>query len=308
VINIWLQAPANALIEANATIRSLIRIGKGKVDFSRVEAYTRPNESLALIEPSTQNYAEIFRFFEDYWNEERALKIETGFPLFDADALIAAPCSIRFFGNHFGHNHQKRYGDIEIAFENVAYFAGLGEGRQLARFDKVRNFRMVLDLVKHLTISVRAEHLIMSTSDTEINPLCAHMVFHKHTEEFIKDLKSIAALHTEGGIYRHEGKGDFSPLKITKEYGHLRCAKGDHYVKEFIDKVDRLADYFAEDNVPIDLSRSVIKEVLSSASGVVANSGDEGTMVFCEYGPSSYLDEVYWNLFSALRSGTAEDK
>ena len=294
--------------------------------FSRVRVFDGPH-SLAIDESFESNdVSEVTGILEGQLKENVRISIDSIYPIkgFDEDNLSVSrffsPLDVNFYGTEYGRgSHYRRFGRVELSFHNVNGFsipesliekiriatkAGEDSSRFLSILSDLRsNFEIITDLIKLLVPRVDPIHVLVCT-ESDVNPLVAHTIYHKNLKDFIVDLQRIAILHEFGGSYlsavERSEIGVLPPWKIASSYGYLRGQFGEGSDASFKEKVQRLADAVLDNDIYVDVDPNIARNCIDNASDSASEDIGKGLLLTSIDAPFSYIEDPYFCLFEHL--------
>ena len=193
--------------------------------------------------PPTGTLKEVIDFVESHWSEDVFVWIDSAYPYLyyeqDVDATLPdeRPLDIRFYGAYYeGGFYRKAQGHVEITFDNMNSFLGTSVlSQKLARpetvedmsgwsamlVEVVRNYDYVRRLIQTVIKEAQPRH-VLSCTESHVNPLVSHDIYHSRLEDFGADLMKIAKI---ARAWRHLFCGCStrgSGFSATMETGYVR--------------------------------------------------------------------------------------
>lgn len=268
-------------------------------DFVEIATYKKNGIKIANTKFSKDDFIEATQYLTEHWAEDRIIHMNISFPIEKivneetSATLTLSNCHIRFIGTDFC-SENTNYGDIEIAFENVAdFFVRANEyspGQNFAEQSISANFISIIKLVEDILISGNPQHLLITTSDTEPDPISSHLVFHRNWNDFKADLEKIALLHVRNGT-----------TVTPKQLGYLRIDKGKKYAEKVSIKINELANFLSTLGTDTILDESEVKDIFCTSDSVSIKLLETGIIVYPVDGPKSYVEEPYLRMFDTIR-------
>lgn len=326
-IHIWLGSDKATSISSYMSVFDCVSItGFSNEVVSRFRVFDQPF-SLQVDKTESLNYSEIKPLLTQYWGNERYIAIDTEYPIMvydqTKDKIINAfyPLDIEFYGINYGENcyYHKRFGHIELSFQNVGNFAipselpekartfsdaGENSEKYLVMISQLgMNYDRISKLIRKIAEKIDPLHVIACT-ESDVNPLVSHSIYHRDIEDFTKDLVRIALLHEFGGSYfsvlENETSTNLPPWKEASGYGYLRGKFGDNSNECLKEKLEHLSNFVLLNREWISLPIENIAKELELNTDTSSEKIGRGYLLTSFNAPFSYLEDIYFRIYRRI--------
>ena len=334
-IHIWLKTENEGnlsnfikLLKCYSRFLNLEEKSAGESLYSRVRLYDSPFSIITDKKIETDHLSQLTDLIEEKWQESYHISIDSLYTIKKYDEYKDGineefrPADIYFYGNTYGNDNyyqHQRFGQIEISFHNVNHFAvptilteklensvSIDEGeRYLSLINTIEsNYMLVSSLVKNIISSIDPLHIVVCT-ESDINPLVSHTIYHKDLLDFATDLKRIAVLHNLGGLYLSTVNpqiiSSLPPWKIASSYGYLRGKYGMNNTDFFSREVQNLADFIISNENCVEARQDIIDYCFTSLNITNIEKIGDSFLLTAKGSPFSYIDEPYFKLFNIYK-------
>ena len=325
-INLWFEEESvdNCLSVLTAISRIQSEQGDESSAFSQVKLFDEPLSKVAEFKPAKEGLDEICSYLKQQWSRIGYASIESSYPFldyedeFDSVVELRRPLDVKFYRTSYVQGHyQKRFGHVEITFDSINSFlvphklivkaaeTDTAESlmkRKLMIAQISNNYQYVRNIIKAVIADARPIHLL-SCTESDVNPLVAHDIYHSRLEDFCNDLLKIAKLHEYGGMYFCDvqpGTPEFLPAWKQQAYGYWRGRYGRNNSDELVARLQPYVAQVLRNSHPIKIPTETIEKCLASALDAVAEPIGEGYLVSSRGGSMDYIEEPYFCLFQSL--------
>jgi hypothetical protein len=297
--------------------------------FSRLRIYNMGLSKVVVDEMvNTNDVTVVWEKIEPYIASHYFCEIDSAFDCFvfnntnkSLDAEVR-PLKIHFYGPKYGWNgfEYKSYGPIRLCFSNTKVFqvqrslidftqrtaeCGLDTTNGLNMIAKIgRNYDVISNISKQLILHLNPKTLLVST-DLDVHPMMAHSIYHSNKRQYVEDLRKIARLHKEGGIYLYDvtpsDPAFVSPRNFPQDYGYLRSL----YLSEVKDELIKEFECMVEDiyNNPdgINLTDGEIDNCFGELISTEVSQLNGCYYLSVYDAPFEYIEEPYLSLYKHIK-------
>jgi hypothetical protein len=280
--------------------------------FASIALQSSFNETAKIDIKQNEWFDKLIQFIPNNYDENKCIKTTWFYPTYayekqtDSFIVSSAPLEVRFYGKNYENGlHHRRFADVEISFENVGNFfitnpekcKITSEGKISGEY-KNKTYEDFIVLLKLIIQETMPCHLLAGTTDTEVNPLNSHVVFHRDLNDFSEDLKKIASMHKSHNYYFDEDlhnnahQYEHSAL-VDYSYGYLRRQRYAGKAYKFEDRVEYLCKKVLAKQTPIQKSETEIIDYISSDLSLEFERTKNGLLVYVMDSPQSYIETPY---------------
>lgn len=275
--------------------------------FNRVQVFDHCFAEVLDRKIETNGIEDVLALLEGYRRPDICYVVGSIFNFLDYDQekdeiyTSAGPLDVAHYGPEYclGGSYYKTRGPFQLSFSNAAVFMA---DRAVESLRDNYN-EVVTDLAKRIIAETDPIHLVVCT-ESEVHPLTAHSIYHRHWQDFFSDLIKIAQLHEQGGVYFSELTEDdpaFVPArKSTMDYGYLRGRFGDNSAAAFVMQLQPLVDKLLQNDGELPNSRSSLDKYFADLKFTTAEKLNKSYLLTALGSPFSYLEEPYFKLFSLV--------
>jgi hypothetical protein len=231
---------------------------------------------------------------------------------------LRRPLVVTFYrGNYFQGHYRNRFGHVEITFDSINSFmvphtlivkaAQADNAESLAKRGLMiaqisNNYQYARNIIRAVIADARPTHLL-SCTESDVNPLVAHDIYHSQLEDFGNDLLKIAKLHEYGGMYFCDvepGTPEFLPPWKQEAYGYWRGDYGRNTSDQLVAGLQPYVDQILSNSHSVKIPTETIEKCLASLVDVVTEPIGEGYLVSSRGGSMDYVEGPYFCLFQNL--------
>lgn len=326
-LNIWLdkaESVEDYLSVLRGVSQACLAYKRSSSLFYQIQLFDRRFSKVADFATKRGDLAEVCSYFKQRWSKTYHAWIEFMYPylLYDEelDSVIETQTSatVQLNGVDYDEGYQtKRFGHVEITFDNINSFllphklivkvARADSNRNSIKWRAMiaqigRNYDYVRNVIKTVIAEAQPRHLL-SCTESDVNPLVAHDIYHSRLEDFGTDVLKIAKLHEYGGAYFTDVQPDdraFFPPWKKDDYGYWRGHYGRNSTAELIAKLQPYVDRILRAPHSIEISSTTIEECLLSSLSTQAERIGESYLLSSRASSMDYIEEPYFCLFERL--------
>jgi hypothetical protein len=283
--------------------------------FLREQVFDRCQREIYNQSVNSDDYEDVIALLDDYALPDVRHNVDSVFNFLDYEAdkgglfVSVGPMDFSFFGPQYcrGGFHRKTRGDLEISFSNLGSFL-VDSALPPTIVEKLRgNYEMaVVSLAKTLVAETDPAHLVVCT-ESEVEPLTAHSIYHRDWREFFVDLEKIARLHEFGGGYFFDIPPDDpaftvfnKPRKVSLDYGYLRTQYGDDLALELAGRLQPYVDRLLKSGRSLEEgSELLLAKTFEGLQSTKVERLKDSYLLTAHNSPFAYLEEPYFKLFEA---------
>ena len=294
--------------------------------FYQIQLFDRPFSKVADVATERGDVAEVCSYLEKHWSPTNQASVEFMYPYLrydeDLDSVIETRTSatVQLNGAGYAHGHQtKRCGHVEIFFDNITGFvlphkliekaARADSTEDLCKWSSMlaqisRNYDYVRNVIRTVITEARPRHLL-SCTESDVNPLASHDIYHSRLEDFAADLLKIAKLHEYGGVYFADIQVEDPPfLPPWKEmgYGHWRGRYGRNNSAELVTRLQPYVDRVLSNPHGVEISSTAIEKCLLSSLDILTERIAGGYLISSRASSMDYIESPYFCLFEHLKA------